>query len=130
MKRLRTPLFVVPITLYLLVLFTAPGVAGMVGSALSDGTSATSVERDSRVRSVQKALENKIVIEKLRAHGLDEGEIRAKLSGLSDEQLHLLAQASDRALAGGDVIVISVGGLIIIVAIVIVILALFLDKKK
>ncbi|HNV46778.1 MAG TPA: PA2779 family protein, partial [Spirochaetota bacterium] len=106
MKRLRTPLFVVPITLYLLVLFTAPGVAGMVGSALSDGTSATSVERDSRVRSVQKALENKIVIEKLRAHGLDEGEIRAKLSGLSDEQLHLLAQASDRALAGGDVIVI------------------------
>jgi len=117
MKRLRTPLFVVPITLYLLVLFTAPGVAGMVDSALSDGTSATSVE-------------NKIVIEKLRAHGLDEGEIRAKLSGLSDEQLHLLAQASDRALAGGDVIVISVGGLIIIVAIVIVILALFLDKKK
>ena len=50
MKRLRTPLFVVPITLYLLVLFTAPGVAGMVDSALSDGTSATSVERDSLIR--------------------------------------------------------------------------------
>jgi hypothetical protein len=69
---------------------------------------------------VQRALEMEIVKGQLAAYGLAPEEINQRLEGLSDEQLHMLAQASDRVLAGGD------GGEVIIALLLIVLLVLLI----
>ncbi len=58
--------------------------------------------RQDEISRIQRALETEIVKEKLKAYGLTPGEIEQKLAGLSEEQIHLLAQASDQVLAGAD----------------------------
>ena len=58
--------------------------------------------RQDEISRIQRALETEIVKEKLKAYGLTSGEIEQKLEGLSEGQIHLLAQASDQVLAGAD----------------------------
>jgi hypothetical protein len=82
------------------------------------------VEYDEKV---QKVLEMQIVADKLQAYGLSAEEVKAKLHSMSDEQLQLMAQASDRVLAGGDGAGFVIAVLVIII-LVIVILKL-LDKR-
>jgi len=79
------------------------------------------------IDKIKLALENKIVQEKLRAYGLTPDEIKSKISGMTEEQVHLLAHASDSVLAGGDGVGFVIGVLVIII-LVIVILKL-LNKK-
>jgi hypothetical protein len=79
------------------------------------------------LETIQRALENKLVQEKLGAYGLTQEEIQAKLQSMTDQQRHLLAQASEKILAGGDGIG-AVIGILIIVLLVIIILKL-LDKQ-
>ncbi|MBK7552850.1 MAG: PA2779 family protein [Syntrophaceae bacterium] len=64
--------------------------------------------------------------EKLKAHGLNPGEIEQKLQGLSDGQIHVLAQASDRV-PGGDALGVVIA---ILVIILLVILILKLSDKS
>jgi len=63
----------------------------------------------------------------LEAHGLTPGEALERLQAISDEQLHLMAQASDRVLAGGDGGEVVVAVLLIIL---LVLLILYLQGKK
>jgi len=70
----------------------------------------------------QRALGNEILIEKFKAYGLSPGEIKDKLQSMSDEQIHMLAQASDQLLVGGD-------GLGIVIAILVIILLVILILK-
>jgi hypothetical protein len=75
---------------------------------------------------IRRVLETEIVKGKLEAYGLTPEEINQCVEGSSDEQLHLLAQASDQILAGGD------GGEAVIAAlliVLIVILILYLTNK-
>jgi len=83
--------------------------------------------RGEEVGKIQRALENQIVIEKFKAYGLNPEEISNKLQSMSDEQIHLLAQASDPLLAGGDGWGFVIA-LLIIILLVILILKLY-DKK-
>ena len=62
--------------------------------------------------------------EKMQAYGLQPEEIKAKLQGMSDEQIHMLSQASDRLLAGADGGLGLVIGLLIIFILVLVIMKL------
>ncbi len=62
--------------------------------------------------------------EKMQAYGVQPEEIKAKLQGMSDEQIHMLSQASDRLLAGADDGLGIVIGLLIIAILVLVILKL------
>lgn len=119
-SRLRRPLLALGIALYLSCLFVSPAVAGMAGMVTSGGTS--SEARQDELSRIQRALETEMVKEKLKAYGLTPGEIEQKLAGLSDEQLHMLAQASDQVLAGGD-------GLGIVIAILVIILLVVLILK-
>jgi hypothetical protein len=119
-SRLRKPLLALGIALYLSCLMISPAVAGMVGTITSEGAS-SETRQDEMIR-IQQALETEIVKEKLKAYGLTPGEVEQKMQGLSDEQIHMLAQASERVLAGGD-------GLGIVIAILVIILLVILILK-
>jgi hypothetical protein len=112
--------------LYLLCLSSTPSLAGMIGSV----TSRPSTDQETRqqeLSTIQRALENELIKAKLEAYGLTPDEIQARLQGLSDEQVHLLAQASDNVLAGGD------GGevlLAVLLIILIVLLILYLTGHR
>ena len=122
LSRLRRPLLALGIALYLSCLFVSPAVAGMAGMITSGGTSAE--VRQDELSRIQRALETEMVQEKLKAYGLTPGEIEQKLAGLSDEQLHMLAQASDQVLAGGSDALGVIIAILVIVLIVVLILKL------
>ena len=59
--------------------------------------------RASDMKTVQTALESKIVRGRLNALGLSEKEIESRLSRLSDSQVHQLAKDINTLSPGGDV---------------------------
>jgi hypothetical protein len=76
---------------------------------------------------IQRALETEIVKGKLEAYGLTPEEINQRPEGLTDEQVHMLAQASDQVLAGGD----GSGAVIaVLLIILIILLILYLTNKQ
>jgi hypothetical protein len=121
-SRLRIPLLALGIALYLSCLLVSPAVAGMVGTITSRGIPSES--RQDEVSRIQRALETQIVQEKLKAYGLTPGEIEQKLEGLSEGQIHLLAQASDQVLAGADDAFGVIIAILVIVLLVILIIKL------
>ncbi|MDD5712075.1 MAG: PA2779 family protein, partial [Smithellaceae bacterium] len=60
------------------------------------------------------------VQEKLLAYGMSPVEVGAKLQSMSDEQVHMLAKASDRVLAGGDGIGFVIGILVIVLLVIVI----------
>jgi len=110
---------------YLTTFLTAPATAGMMGALASCPD--TGKIRGEELSRIQRALETQIVKSQLEAYGLTSEETRERLQGLSDEQIHLMAQASDRVLAGGDG-----GGVVVAVLIIIllVLLILYVQNKK
>jgi len=76
--------------------------------------------RQDEISRIQAALETKIVTEKLKAYGLTPGEIEQKLQGLSDGQIHMLAQASDPILAGGDALGVVIAILVIVLLVILI----------
>ena len=104
----------------------APAFAGLAPSRVSGETQIGSV-RDADLIAVQRALEHRVVAQKLRDYGVVPEEVRTRLASLSDQDLHLLASHSKGLPAGGD----GLGTLVtvlIIVLLVIVILKL-LNKE-
>lgn len=79
--------------------------------------------RNQDLASVQQVLENKAVKAKLSALGYTDAEISAKLSAVSDSELHSLASQLNALDAGGDGIGLVIG-LLVIVLLVVVILKL------
>ncbi len=63
---------------------------------------AQTTTREADVRSVQTALESKVVKQRLRELGLTDAEINERLSRLSDRQIHQLATQIHALNAGGD----------------------------
>lgn len=124
-SRLRNPLLALMVILHLMNFLTTPATAGMIGALASNPDAGTiKAEELSRIRQV---LETQIVKSQLEAYGLTAEETRERLEGLSDEQIHLMAQASDRVLAGGDG-----GGVVvaILVIILLVLLILYVQNKQ
>jgi DNA-binding transcriptional MerR regulator len=81
--------------------------------------------RNQDIQTIQKALENKIVKQRLQDLGFSEEEIQERLNQLSDEEVHNLAMQIDSLSQGGILgVVIAV---LIIVVLVLVIMKL-MDK--
>ena len=99
-----------------------PAFAGLAPSQPSGETSITSA-RDADVIAVQRALEHKVVGQKLRDYGLSPDQVRARLATMSDQDLHQLASATKGLPSGGDGIDALIG-LLIVVLLVIIILKL------
>ena len=119
----RKPLLVLGVAGWFFAFNSAPAVAGLVGSKpVSESIS----KREEDLAKIQRAIESKEIQEKLKAYGLTKEEVEKKLSQLNDEQIHMLAKASDKVLAGGDIgLVIG----ILLVAILLVILLKLLNKE-
>lgn len=117
----KKPLFTISITLYMILFFNAPGICSMVDSAFHSKKTLSKIERQEKVETIQRALETKIVKEKLKSYGLNEKEVNEKLEELSDEQIHVLAQASEKLLAGGDGLSTIITLLVIVILVLVII---------
>lgn len=130
MRRLLKAFFAKPLVIYLAVaLIAASAVAGPAeamylplgpGSALD----APSVDRNVEMATIQKTLETEVIRQRLEDLGLSSGEVLAKLSTLTDEQVHQLASRIDAVQAGGRGGSIDASTLIIILLLVLLILIL------
>lgn len=125
LSKLRKPLLAVAFVCYLTALLSSPALAGMMGGLASSPASGTL--RGEEMSRIQRALETEIVRSALETHGLPSSEARERIQAMSDEQIHLMARASDRVLAGGDG-----GGVVVAVLVIIllVLLILYLQNKK
>lgn len=125
-KRLRNPALAFTIAGWFFLFNSAPVVAGLVGSKPAS-EEVSRINREEDIRTIQRALESKIVQEKLKAYGLSKEEIEKKLSEMDDQQIHILARASEKVLAGGDVLGTVIA--VLVIAILVVILLKLLNKE-
>ncbi len=117
----------VSMVFYFGVLHVAPALAGLAPSRVS-GATAIGSARDADLIVVQRAIENKIVAQKLRDYGVSRAELQARLATMSDQDLHTLASATKGLPSGGDGGVDTLIGVLLIVLLVILILKL-LNKE-
>ena len=104
----------------------APAVAGLAASTTS-GASAIASVRDADLLLAQRALEHKIVAQKLRDYGVSSEDVQLRLATMSDEDLHTLASAARGLPSGGD----SAGALIsLLIIVLLVILIIKLMNKE
>lgn len=96
-----------------------PAMAGLAPSRTSGETSIASA-RDADMLVAQRALENKVVAQKLRDYGLAPAEANTRLANMSDQDLHTLASASEGLPSGGD----ATGGLISVLVIIILVIVI------
>lgn len=101
----------------------SPALAGLAPSQTSGATTIASA-RDADLLVAQRALENKIVAQKLRDYGVAATDAQLKLASLSDQDLHTLASASRGLPSGGDGATGAIIGILVVVILVIVILRL------
>ena len=112
---------------WLLSLDAGPALAGLAPSRVSGATAIASA-RDADLIAVHRALEHKIVAQKLRDYGVTPEDVKARLATTSDQDLHMLASYSKGLPSGGDDAIGTLIGLLIIVVLILLILKL-LNKK-
>ena len=99
--------------------------AAIVNSKILSSGSNSTESREVSLTKIRKMLENKLVAEKLRSHGLTPEEVNAKLDKMGDAQIHQLAALSDKITAGGDGgVAIAVVVLVVFVIVIILLIVL------
>ena len=97
-----------------------PAAAGLASSQLSGQTSITST-RDADMLVAQRALENKVVAQKLMDYGVVAADAQSRLVNMSDKDLHTLASASKGLPSGGDGTTgASIGSLVVVILVIVV----------
>ncbi|EGY26516.1 hypothetical protein DA2_1252 [Desulfovibrio sp. A2] len=84
-------------------------------------------QRTGDMGTVQKALENKMVSERLQALGYSSAEVEQRLSMLSDAELHDLAKKIDNLTHGGDGFGFVIA--ILVVILLVVLILHFADRR-
>ena len=110
--------------------FTAPAEAMFLSSAPSQDAAArpqASFDRAADLARVQAVLESRIIQQKLIDYGLSSSEAKARVNGLSDQQLHELATRTDSVQAGGDPADLFFG--LVVVALLVVVLVYLLQGR-
>ena len=92
------------------------------GWAMLAPTQSRTEGRSADMKTIQTALESKIVRERLKTLGLTDKEIESRLGKLTDQQVHQLAKNVDSIAPGGFIGELLVG-------IVLVLLIIFLIKR-
>ncbi len=90
------------VTFHLVLLVTSPAFAAMIPSTVFSHAGSQEFQKD--MDTIQQALENKIVQEKLKSYGFTPDEISSKISSYTPGQIHILAATSEDLLAGGDLL--------------------------
>lgn len=117
---MRTP-FMKHVACYLVVAMFIIGIAPRVdaGIAPSELIALSNVDREAAIERIQKVIETKMIRERLEKLGFTQEEIRARLTQLSDRQLHQLALKLDDIKVGGDLGVVIA---LLMIAVLVVIL--------
>ena len=97
-----------------------PAFAGIAPSTVSGSTSIAST-RDADMLVAQRALEHKVVAQKLRDYGISTETAQLRLASMSDEDLHQLASASKGLPTGGDGTGAVIGVLLVVILVIVVI---------
>ena len=100
---------------FIVALLPSTGEASLIESRLSTGEQMS--ERAEKIESVRKALEHKVVAQRLEDHGLSQEEVMARMNTLDDKQLHQIASLSDEV--GGGGVGLIVGVLLVIILVVV-----------
>jgi hypothetical protein len=107
MQHMLNSFYARPLVIYLvLALVIISSVAGpaeaLLLPAAPDAAGTLSPDRSADIAKVQKTLESKELRQKLTDYGLTPEETEARISSLSDEQLHRFASHLDSVQAGGS----------------------------
>ncbi|MGD0624973.1 MAG: PA2779 family protein [Thermodesulfobacteriota bacterium] len=90
------------------------------GFSPSEVIALSPAERSADVQKIQKFLEMKMVRERLKEFGLAPDEIQARLSQLSDPQIHQLAVKLDDLKLGGDGLGIIIFLLVVVILVIVI----------
>ena len=99
--------------------------ASFLESQMINKTGETVSLRDIDEIKVKRALEHKLVAEKLKSHGLSKEQVVLKKDKMSDEDIHQLASLSDKLPVGADSGVGFVIAVLVVIALVLAILYLW-----
>jgi len=97
----------------------APAAAGLAPSTPT-GVTAIASARDADRIAVQRALENKVVAQKLRDYGVTPEQVQLRLASASDQDLHTLASASRGLPSGGDGFGVIIGLLVVVILVIVI----------
>ena len=108
---------------YLVVAMLIIGITPRLEAAFapSEALVLSSAARSTDAATVQAALENKLVRQRLQDLGFSADEITARLYQLSDEQLHSIAQKLDDLKVGSDGFGVVIAVLVIIALVLVII---------
>jgi len=119
-------IFMKHVTWYLVVAMFVIGITPRVyaGFSPSEVVGFSPIDRASDLGKIQNAIETKMIGERLKQIGLTPDEIQKKLSQLSDQQIHQLAQRLNELRVGGDSGWVALGIVITLVAIAVLVIYL------
>jgi hypothetical protein len=111
------------ITWYLVLAFLVIGMTprAYAGFSPSEVLALSPENRAADLKQVQRFLETKIVVERLRELGLSPGEIQSRLDQIHPDQLHQIALKVDELTVGGDGLGIIIALLVIAILVVVII---------
>lgn len=125
-QRFRFSILVLILATFTPVSFITPGArAATAESKMMTMGNDNPTTREINELKVKRALENKIVANKLMGHGLTTEEVSQKLNTMTDEQVHQMASLADKIPAGGDAGLGIVIAILVIAALVLLIIYLF-----
>lgn len=129
---LRVPVFT-PTLIWTLVVMTLlmgwcpPEAHAMLAPAISTATeSGSAPNRGEDLQKIQRVLETKVIQQRLEDLGVTKDEANARLSNLTDAQLHQAATQIDALIPGGELGILIA---LLVIAILVVILILLLGKR-
>jgi len=119
---MRQP-FMKYISCYLAFIMFLIGIAPKVDAGFSPSVIIAVAQHDRRedLKKIQKVLETKMIMERLKNFALTESEIQNRLSQLSDEQIYNIALNLDQLRSGGDGVGLVIGLLVIAILVVLLI---------
>lgn len=110
------------ISIYLIAAILVIGMVSAASAGLSPSelVELQKVDRAQDLQKVQQVLEMKVVKNRFEQLGFTQDQINSKLSNLSDQQLHQLANKLDNIKVGGDGLEVVVALLIIVILIIVI----------
>ena len=119
MRKIKTIFVFKIVALYLaFVFFLIGSIPRNSWAYFAESQQVLSLSREADINKIQRALESKMISQRLSELGLSRGEINSKLQQLSDADVHQFASQLDSLMPGGD------AGVTIILLLVIAILVL------
>lgn len=97
-------------------------VPNVEASFVPSDESFSSNSRQSDMATIQRALEHKLVNERLKDLGYTDEEIKARLDRLSDTEIHSLAAQLDSLLPAGDGLGVVIALLVIAILVIVILM--------